>query len=330
MASRKRRLAELARAGMKAIRFKSGNHMPNVASYGKPVGSQNQDRQTEGPQRFGGAEQRTADLSDQSGTTSIVVNGVKPPSGTRARHDAVHHAGSVILASAHATSALPYSPDFYVAIATVIPVLFLALALQGDTYRNLLTVHESAKRRGLAAAAKLTLRGLLMLPVMLILASYAQTAAVVILFAGLCGETAALWSLCYGRSVVAPGLVLAAAITLGAGIGLTLLWALAKAMIAPYVPLFHAYVNLLGKSLRGKQVTPADIVGLLKCLDADAEAAVAQPTAAVASEPEKGQASPTRCLEDEKQRSQGQAVVAVENQAGPPVETPEADEQAAS
>lgn len=48
----------------------------------------------------------------------------------------------VILASAHATSALPYSPNFYLAIATFIPVLFLALALQGDTYKNLLTIHE--------------------------------------------------------------------------------------------------------------------------------------------------------------------------------------------
>jgi hypothetical protein len=180
-------------------------------------------------------------------------------------------AGSVTLASAQASSALPYSPDFYVAIATVIPVLLLALALQGDTYKNLLTIHESAMRRGLAAAVKLKLRGLLMLPVMLVGASYAQTAALVILFAGLGGETAALWSLCYGRNIVAPGLVLAAAVTLVAGIGLTLLWAWAKAAFRPYAPLYRAYFKLVGSVLRGKQATPADVVGLLKYLDADAE-----------------------------------------------------------
>jgi hypothetical protein len=186
---------------------------------------------------------------------------------------------NLALALAHTAKPQPYSPDFYVATATVIPVLFLALALQGETYKNLLTIHENAVRRRLASAAKLGLRGLLMLPAA---ATYAQTAALLILIAGLGGETAALWSLCYGRNVVAPGLVLAAALTLTAGIGLTLLWAYARAAIGPYAPLFRAYLNLLGSALRGKQVTPADLLGLLNYLDADAEPAAAQPAATVA------------------------------------------------
>jgi hypothetical protein len=198
----------------------------------------------------------------------------------------------VILASAYATSNPPYNPNFYIAIATVIPVLFLALALQGDnTYKNLLAIHESVMRRSLAAAAKRKLLGLLMLPWMLTSASYAQIAALVILAAGLGGETAALWSLCYSRNVVAPGLVLAAALTLTAGIGLTLLLAYAKAVMSPYAPLFRAYLNLVRDMLKGKRVTYADVIGLLKSLDPDAEPAATPPAPTVTvTEPVAGEA----------------------------------------
>jgi hypothetical protein len=206
------------------------------------------------------------------------------------------------LALAHAEKPEPYSPDFYVAIATVIPVLFLALALQGDTYSKLLTIHESAMRRGLAAAAKPTLRGILMLPVILIGASYAQNAALVILFAGLGGETAALWSLCYGRNVVAPGLVLAAAVTLSAGIGVTLMRAYAKALISPFAPPVRAYLNLLGSVLRGKRATPADFVVLMKSLDGDAQPRARNPRPHSMSTPRRATPSKSRASATQKPR----------------------------
>lgn len=55
---------------------------------------------------------------------------------------------------AHAAAAPPFNTDFYVTIATVIPVLFLAIAVQGPVYQDLVQAlraidikHRSRLRR---------------------------------------------------------------------------------------------------------------------------------------------------------------------------------------
>lgn len=46
------------------------------------------------------------------------------------------------LALAHSNAAPPFNGLFYATVATVIPVLFLAIALQGGTYRQLMDAHS--------------------------------------------------------------------------------------------------------------------------------------------------------------------------------------------
>jgi hypothetical protein len=50
-------------------------------------------------------------------------------------------------ALAHAPAAVPFNANFYITAATVIPVLFLAIAVQGRTYENLLKAFSDAFRR---------------------------------------------------------------------------------------------------------------------------------------------------------------------------------------
>jgi hypothetical protein len=54
---------------------------------------------------------------------------------------------TMLAALAHAPTAAPFNANFYITAATVIPVLFLAIAVQGRTYENLLKAFSDAFRR---------------------------------------------------------------------------------------------------------------------------------------------------------------------------------------
>jgi hypothetical protein len=80
-----------------------------------------------------------------------------------------------------------FNADFYVTCATVIPVLFLAVAVQGPTYESLFKAALRADARTERRYASLAL-------VLL-------NIAVVIVFAGSGGEGMALWTLYRGSEV---------------------------------------------------------------------------------------------------------------------------------
>jgi hypothetical protein len=107
---------------------------------------------------------------------------------------------SLALLTRAAEPAVPaFNADFYVTVATVIPVLFLAIAFQSRTYENLL--------KALATPAD---------SIPSTVSILAQTAAYVILLAAAFGEALALYTLYIGRE---PGghvrlLVLIAALLL--------------------------------------------------------------------------------------------------------------------
>jgi hypothetical protein len=77
----------------------------------------------------------------------------------------------------------PFSPDLYVTCATVIPVVFLAVVVQGRTYSNLLKIIASRPKpddRGFIAVVRMAVKALLVM------------FAFLILFGSLAGEILAL------------------------------------------------------------------------------------------------------------------------------------------
>jgi len=171
----------------------------------------------------------------------------------------------VITALAHAARVQPFNGLFYATTATVIPVLFLAITLQGDTYKNLLRALERSNRSYLAAAApdNLRLRSLLTIAAQLLIATTAQTGALLILSLGIGGEIGALWSLYDGSNTMPPILVLIATAALTAIIGIELLWAYIRAD-RPNIPFLflRTYLRLLGPAMRGE----LNIAGVLAAL----------------------------------------------------------------
>lgn len=99
------------------------------------------------------------------------------------------------LTHAAAPAAPAFNADFYITAATVIPVLFLAFAVQGRTYQDMLQAIRRAKER-----AAISYRPLRIL-------------ALLILAAGTNGEIVAILAL-YDRSTSAEGYVLIAVISL--------------------------------------------------------------------------------------------------------------------
>jgi hypothetical protein len=81
-----------------------------------------------------------------------------------------------------------FNADFYVVAATVIPVLYLALTLQGSTFESLLAGWESNMRAN-ARHARLNRAVLMMFPVL----------AYLLMVTGYAGELAAIFAL-YNRS----------------------------------------------------------------------------------------------------------------------------------
>jgi hypothetical protein len=100
-----------------------------------------------------------------------------------------------------------FQPDFYDTCATVIPVLFLAVAVQGTSYRDLL--------RMLVKASGARWNG----PPLRVFWAYTATALAwivgfLLVAVGLVGEIAALYTLYLDREDGARGLVLAATLAL--------------------------------------------------------------------------------------------------------------------
>ena len=114
--------------------------------------------------------------------------------------------------AAHA--ALPFNAPFYATAATIIPVLFLALAIQGNLYGDLLKT-AAAKlgqyRQRLSDQPPSTIRGTIA-PVLLYFASASALAfALVIVVYTLIGEIGALEALYLERPYSNPRLVIEAA-----------------------------------------------------------------------------------------------------------------------
>lgn len=126
----------------------------------------------------------------------------------------------------------PFNGLFYATAATAIPVLFLAIAVQGTTYENLLAssarmagpllrnlwrlINDPGPRlRDLAAA--LLYVGIAS-PVLSLLALLPAAIAAAVLLSGFSGEAEALIALYHQRSPTGPISVLTAALILTAGV----------------------------------------------------------------------------------------------------------------
>jgi len=122
--------------------------------------------------------------------------------------------------------AKPFPADFYVTSATVIPVLFLAVAVQGRAYESVLRTSRAfvgqfwwSFRRSAAETGR---SKWVLLPVAFVLGMFANFSAVAIVFAGGLGEFLALYTLYTGTEqhgtrafVFAATLVLLAAVVAG-------------------------------------------------------------------------------------------------------------------
>ncbi len=127
-----------------------------------------------------------------------------------------------------------FHPDFYVTCATVIPVLFLAVAVQGTSYQDLLDTLVKAARAPVNSPPLLQLRAY---------AAALLTALVAVVVGGLgsLGEIEALYTLYLGREAGDRGLVLAATLGLLLATAAGPLWRGFRATImstdwAPAVP----------------------------------------------------------------------------------------------
>jgi hypothetical protein len=121
---------------------------------------------------------------------------------------------SSLAALAHAAGATGpvFNHDFYATAATIIPVLFLAIAVQGSLYNDLLKVSVEAVRRFRARNARSSSRrGALRAWTATILA---PSAAIFILLFGVTGEIQALVSLSGQHAVGDPAGPLIAAVML--------------------------------------------------------------------------------------------------------------------
>ena len=197
---------------------------------------------------------------------------------------------AMTLALAHGYPAPPFSPLFYATIATIIPVLFLAITLQGDTYKTLLRTYSAAWRRLFAAivgavipavlGGKFVWRKIVALPILIALGALAEGVALTILIAGVGGEIVALLSLLDGRNIVPPAVDFLAATALVAVIALSLLSAyyavLFKAVILPLSRLWWFVCLSL---LREKDVDPDELAALLTQLGQEDKPAPAKPAA---------------------------------------------------
>jgi hypothetical protein len=137
---------------------------------------------------------------------------------------------AMVLALAHSQAAPAFNGLFYATAATIIPVLFLALAVQGTIYQDFLTAAVGAARsigRGHRSRRYPSLTAVLTLgPIMMI------ALAGLIPIYGAAGELAAIYALAEQKSgLLAAGLVPGAVIVLAAATAAGPLMALFRAMV---------------------------------------------------------------------------------------------------
>jgi len=141
----------------------------------------------------------------------------------------------MLLATAHATRPT-FNADFYVAGATVIPVLFLAIAVQGPVLDQLLRqtlawlVRFSVARRQRPGVVRMTPRALLWY----IAAAVPYALAIFVLFCGIGAEVVSFFSLANRENAGPPGLVLSAVVSL---------------TVAAALPAAGSWLRFLGKML---------------------------------------------------------------------------------
>jgi hypothetical protein len=167
----------------------------------------------------------------------------------------------VALAIAHTAVSNGINTDFYVAAASIIPVLFLAITLQGDIYKGLLQYWEKSARGYFseAAAGGLTTRAWLRA-----MTSYiAGSAAWTIVVAGTVAEIIALWSLLDKSNILPPVLIVLTAAGLAATVGISLIWENARASWRLSAPIIRNYRSLPGKVRRGELTTPEEVRAFL-------------------------------------------------------------------
>jgi hypothetical protein len=173
------------------------------------------------------------------------------------QHEAFHHAYLVALATAHTAGSGGFNQNFYVVAATIIPVLFIAITLQGDIYKGLLRYWEKSAREYLSAffAGNLTKRSMLHALTSYIAGSVAWTIVVASTFA----EIIALWSLLDNNNILPPVLIALIAAGLTATVGISLIWANTQASWRLSAP----YVRLVGKIKRGEITSREEIQAFL-------------------------------------------------------------------
>jgi len=126
-------------------------------------------------------------------------------------------AGMRLTSLAHtAAAAPPFNSTFYATVATIIPVLYLALAVQGSTYADLLkaaakawnSIRQRANRSGPAAGIFLPYIGSVLL----------GTAALQIPILGVLGEIQALIALDQQRAPGGPRIAIVTSATLAVAV----------------------------------------------------------------------------------------------------------------
>lgn len=168
-----------------------------------------------------------------------------------------------LLSSAYAAGAAApaFNDTFYVAVVTVIPVLFLAIAVQGDLYVDLLGFSAARAYRSLVWSLK---RRNWMRPASMAIgfATYVtRLLAVAILFYGVVGEISGLLSLYWRRSLGGsffnPGwaAVFLTAIA-GGGAILALVKSLFVGVFAHNLPAVHTYAYAIIVGERGILTIP--------------------------------------------------------------------------
>jgi hypothetical protein len=124
------------------------------------------------------------------------------------------------LALVHSHAAPTFNADFYTTAAAVIPLLFIAVVLQGSTYADLLYAGRGRLERYNQAISENPLEAIAVGAIVGFLFATGLIAAVLILFFGVAGEIFALVTLYLGRRPPgAAGIVLTGAIVLTLAVG---------------------------------------------------------------------------------------------------------------
>jgi hypothetical protein len=162
---------------------------------------------------------------------------------------------TIVLLASSATKAPPFNGLFYATVATVIPVLFLAVAVQGKE-----STYESLMRGATEGFSRLNLQRLQRMPgstrrpqVLAAVSMIGATVlAVAILSAGVVGEVTVVSALYYRRAAHGPWYVLAEVVFLAYAAGAAPAAALGKFIFAVWRPLLPPRRSELRRGASGE------------------------------------------------------------------------------